>query len=152
MTALLLPLLLLAVALVCAVAYALAKIIGVVIVVVAAIVGVVLLASQSSESTMFVGYVVAFGLPFFAGAGALGVFAGKQLREGRFALSTLPFLAIGGLIGYVAWSQYAEAREVQEVESFLRGLPQLERLTGGPVRILPATNTTFSAGEPGRRE
>jgi hypothetical protein len=146
------PILLLTLAVICAVAYGFAGARGLILLGLALLIAAVVAAFQSTNALMAVSYGLAFGFPALIACAALGAFSGALFRKGRYAIALLPFVPIVYFIWHSETGKQNELAEKEQVFAFVHGHKELERLTGQLVKARLSSSTTFSDKHRGRYE
>ncbi|WP_411881896.1 hypothetical protein [Polaromonas sp. YR568] len=95
---------------------------------------------------------VSFGAAFVIGSAGLGIAAGLNLRKRRFILAALLLAPFPWFVWHTHSSGVEAANEKQLAYDFVTRNPQLIQLVGGPVKVYPASATTYSDSSRGRYE
>ncbi|WP_411883343.1 hypothetical protein [Polaromonas sp. YR568] len=122
------------------------------LVVTALVIGGVVSYGMSPNAFQLFLMTVTFGAAFVVGSAGLGIAAGLNLRKRRFLLAALLLAPFPWFVWHTYSSGVEAANEQKLAYDFVTQNAQLIQLVGGPVKVYPASATTYSDSSRGRYE
>lgn len=96
--------------------------------------------------------IASFGFPILAGAAALGILAGRSLRDRNYLLAASLFAPFPYFLWATHSTEAQKAREEELALAYVTSNEQLIKLAGGRVEVYLASATSYQDSTKGRYE